>query len=126
MATRTEQLFGTVLVVEDSIIISLDTADTLRDLGFEDVIVARTSAEALAALADGLAFRAVVLDLDLDGESATPVARAARAAGLPVIVASGHADPGLDPAFQGAPRLRKPYAREALAQALFQALGIPG
>ncbi|WP_052341410.1 response regulator [Salinarimonas rosea] len=114
--------FGCILLAEDSAIIALDTADTLRELGFEEVLVARDATAAQTLLAARTDLRALVLDLDLDGESGTPVARAARAAGLPVVVASGYADPGPDPAFVGVPRLRKPYTREALAQALAQAL----
>ncbi|WP_372424904.1 hypothetical protein [Salinarimonas chemoclinalis] len=114
--------FGCILLAEDSAIIALDTAETLTDLGFEEVLVARDAAAAHALLAVRTDLRALVLDLDLDGESGTPVARAARAAGLPVVVASGHADPGPDPAFVGAPLLRKPYTRDALARALARAL----
>ncbi|MGP9819991.1 response regulator [Salinarimonas sp. NSM] len=113
---------GCILLAEDSAIIALDTADTLRELGFEEVLVARDADAAHTLLAARADLRALVLDLDLDGESGTPVARAARAAGVPVVVASGHADPGPDPAFVGAPLLRKPYTWEALAAALARAL----
>lgn len=126
MSPTVQTFEGTILLVEDSEIISLDTADMLLDLGFREVLVARTGAEALAQLAArGAELRAVVLDLDLNGESALPVAEAAVRLGAPVVVASGHSEGGKHPALASAPILRKPYAEADMRLALAAALAAP-
>lgn len=126
MNGRTGAFDGSILLVEDSEIISLDTADILLEVGFSEVLVARTVAEATALVAaHAPRLRAVVLDLELDGESGEPVAIAARAAGVPVVVATGHADVSGRPALAAAPLVRKPYSEGDLRLALTAALAAP-
>lgn len=126
MNGQTSAFTGSILLVEDSEIISLDTADMLLDFGFLEVLVARTVAEATDLLeAHGPKLRALLLDLELDGESGEPIAEAARAAGLPVVVATGHADVSGHAALVSAPLLRKPYSESDLRLALTAALAAP-
>lgn len=121
--TDTHQSFHEcIFLVEDDPVISLDTADTLQDLGFDVVLLAACSADAIARIAGAPDLRAVVLDLDLKGEDAAPVAAAAGAAGVPVVVASGHSESVHETPLAAAQRIVKPYSPPELREALERAL----
>jgi ActR/RegA family two-component response regulator len=107
-----------VLVVEDSIIIALDTEENLRRLGVTDVRVESTVAGALAAIAENRPDFAVI-DFNLGGESSEPIAAALRDADVRFVVATGYADG--DGAFDrlgAAAVLRKPYGKGDIERAI--------
>jgi CheY-like chemotaxis protein len=84
-----------ILVVDDEVLVRMDTADTLRDAGFI-VIEASSACEALRKFGDGLAFRGLVTDVEMPGASNGYVlAERARAtkADLAVVVISGRIRP---------------------------------
>lgn len=108
-----------VLVVEDNMIIALDTEQHLLDLGVERVDLAASNAAALAVLDDDQPDFAV-LDFNLGDETSEPVAQALEARGVRFAFASGYGDvDGLagDYAHKVAVLL-KPYSRDDLAEAL--------
>jgi DNA-binding response OmpR family regulator len=111
-----------VLVVEDDAIIALDLKQALEELGCVVLGPAATVGEALLLL-DRVRPRAVLLDLGLGGELATPVADALTAAAVPFLLVTGYGDRDLnEPAVRGAPRLAKPFGVEALEAALLDLL----
>lgn len=100
-----------VLVVEDSIIIALDTEENLRRLGVADVQVESSVAGALAAIAESPPDFALI-DFNLGGESSEPIAEALRAAGVRFVLATGYAEGGSTFERLGADAvLRKPYGK---------------
>ncbi len=110
-----------VLLVEDNPIIATDVEGMLLDAGAEAVRVAATRADALAeALAS--AYAVAVLDLDIAGEPAAPVAAALKQRGVPFVIITGSPEVPEDPAFSGVRKLSKPFAAVALSAAVADAL----
>ncbi|WP_324073861.1 MAG: GAF domain-containing protein [Erythrobacter sp.] len=102
---------GRVLVVEDSIIIALDTEENLKRIGIADVRVESSVAGALAAIAESPPDFALI-DFNLNGESSEPIAVALRAAGVRFVLATGYADTsGALDRLGAAAVLRKPYGK---------------
>ena len=110
-----------VLVAEDVAVISMLVEDGLRDAGATVLGPACSLGDALrlveGAAADG-GVDAAVIDIDLQGERATPVADKLAALGVPFLFATGYGD-GCDTGGHGAaPILRKPYCTGSLIAAV--------
>jgi DNA-binding NtrC family response regulator len=97
-----------ILVVEDEALVAMLVEDALMDAGFGIIGPAATVEEAMRLL-DQERPDAVVLDLNLAGETSTPVADAAAARGIPYVIATGYGAAGLPPGHQKAMVLAKPY-----------------
>jgi DNA-binding response OmpR family regulator len=97
-----------VLVVEDEALVAMLVEDALLDAGFGVMGPAATVEEALALL-DHERPDAVVLDLNLAGETSTPVADLLAARGIPYVIATGYGASGLPAGHQDAMVLAKPY-----------------
>jgi len=107
-----------VLLVEDSIIIALDTEENLKRLGVAEVRIESTVAGAIAAIAAARPDLAVI-DFDLGGESSAPVAAALKAAGVRFVLATGYDETLGEFARLGAAAvLKKPYGRAEIAAAI--------
>lgn len=107
-----------VLLVEDSIIIALDTEETLKQLGVERVRTAGRAARALELIAQAAPDFAL-LDVNLGAESSFEVAQKLRALGVPFAFATGYGEQsGLPPEFAGVPILAKPYSAETIGALL--------
>lgn len=114
-----------ILVVEDSMIIALDTEECLLTLGAEEVSVKATVADAIGAI-NGTDFDFALLDFNLGSESCAPVAEELRARGIPFWLATGYGEMADKVAELGALGvLIKPYGRHELARLMeeFAALG---
>ncbi len=110
-----------VLVVEDSIIIALDTEENLKRLGVGEVRIASSVTGALAAIANAPPDFAII-DFNLGGESSEPVADALRAAGVRFVLATGYAEgAGSFERMGAAAVLRKPYGMTEIERLLTQA-----
>jgi DNA-binding NtrC family response regulator len=103
-----------VLLLEDSMLIALDTQDVLRECGVSDIALAANVAQALAALGEGMPDFAV-LDFNLGDETSEPVALALDAAGVPYCFATGYGD-ALDRITVAPPYgvLKKPYSQDQI------------
>ncbi len=117
-----------VLVVEDEYIIAADLADALADLAIEVVGPAGNAAQALALIAaerlDG-----AILDINLNGEEAYPVADALIARHVPVVFATGYDRSAIRPPYEDIPRCEKPVEGRRVVDLLFRAKpagGSPG
>lgn len=106
-----------VLVVEDEALVAMLVEDALLDAGASVIGPAATVAEALALL-ERETPDAAVLDLNLAGETSTPVADALAARGVPFVVATGYGADGLPPGHASVPVLAKPYDPDDLTAAL--------
>ena len=76
-----------LLLVEDEPLVAFDNEHVLSDAGFEIVATVDRADSAVAALGKGADL--VVADVTLAGGSGIDVARAAQAAGVPVLFVSG-------------------------------------
>jgi DNA-binding response OmpR family regulator len=106
-----------VLIVEDEPMIALSIEDVLIDAGFEIAGVVSKLEKALGLIESG-ACDAAIVDANLAGLSASPVAIALTALGLPFIVLSGYSREQMQGAFAGACFLQKPCRPELLIETL--------
>ena len=111
-----------LLVVEDEFVIALDLQNLLEAAGHEVVALAASVPDALALLAAGAApgrqplLDGAVLDVNLRGEPATPVADALAARGVPFVFVSGYGAAGRPAGHEAAPVLAKPYSEGDLLE----------
>ena len=116
------QLTGSVpsnaLVVEDSIIIAMDTEDCLRELGVADIDVSSTVAGALASIEKRQPAFAI-LDYNLGSESSERVAEELHRRKVPFWLATGYGEMGERINELGARGLlTKPYGKNELTEVL--------
>lgn len=111
-----------VLLVEDSIVTALDTAETIRSWGFEVIGPCGGVDEAMALIAEQ-APTVAVLDINLGEEDSFPLADALRQRGIPFLFLSAYeARAILPPRFAEAVCLTKPFVPEQLSAALSRVL----
>ncbi len=107
-----------VLVVEDSMIIALDTEENLKQMGVPSVTVAGSVMAALEAIKQRPPDFAIV-DFNLGDESSAPVAKALRDKKVPFVLATGYAQLGDQVEELGARSLlHKPYGRSEIEELL--------
>ena len=106
-----------ILVVEDEALVAMLVEDALLDAGAIVIGPVATVAEALSLLQREKPDVAV-LDLNLAGETSTPVADALVTMGVPFVVATGYGADGLPPGHVTVPVLAKPYDPDDLTTAL--------
>ncbi len=111
---RKKRRIARLLVVEDEPLVAFDNEHALSDAGFEVVATVPRADAAVAALDDGIDL--VVSDIQLAGGSGLDVARAARAAGVPVLFVSGSCPVEAQALAAGC--LAKPYAPRDLIAAI--------
>jgi CheY-like chemotaxis protein len=112
-----------VLIVEDDAVIRILVAEMLEELGYVVAGQAARVDEAVALVNSGLAFDAAILDVNLDGMTAEPIAVAIEKRGLPFVFATGYGATGIPRRYRGRPVLQKPFAIEQLSDALKQFAG---
>lgn len=110
-----------VFVVEDEGPIALLIEDMLLDLGCE-VIASAARLDQACKLASTLAIDLAVLDLNLHGSSALPVALVLRERGIPFVFSTGYGSTGLTEDFESYPTLTKPFALDHLRESILLAL----
>jgi len=98
-----------IMVVEDEALVAMLVEDALVDAGFDVVGPVATVQEALTLLDQGAQPEAAVLDLNLAGETSTPIADALAERGVPFVVATGYGAAGLPSEHKDVPVLAKPY-----------------
>ncbi|MEO0463931.1 MAG: HWE histidine kinase domain-containing protein [Pseudomonadota bacterium] len=100
-----------MLLVEDSMIIALDTEENLRRLGVNSVDLSSNVSGALAAIEQRQPDLAI-LDFNLGDGSSMPVAKELVRRGVPFVLATGYAELGEKASEIGARYLlRKPYGK---------------
>jgi DNA-binding NtrC family response regulator len=105
-----------ILIVEDEPMLALDVEQALVDAGFVIAGVAGTLDKALAIIARG-DLDAAIVDANLDGISAAPVAAALTARGLPFIISSGYSPEQQPEALRFAPLVEKPCQPQQIIEA---------
>lgn len=102
-----------VLIIDDEPLIALDMEASMRAAGFEVVGLGRNADEAVAFIERG-GIDVAILDANLRGESAEPVAERLRAAGIAFVAVSGYSSEQLGDWLGDAKLISKPYRDEQL------------
>jgi len=104
-----------ILVVEDEMLLALFVEAVLHDLGC--IVVGPVSKLDVAVrLASEETLDAAVLDVNIRGGDVFPAAEHLAARGIPFVLASGYGDWTLPAAWQGKPRLTKPFTAGELEE----------
>ena len=112
------RLSGTVLIVEDNLIIAMGAEVILLELGARHVETAASVNHALKAIERALPSFAL-LDINLGAESSLPVGYRLKELGVPFMFATGYGERAPLPAeLSDAPIVQKPYTRELIEKAL--------
>ena len=111
-----KQQHARILIVEDEPLIALELEEFLIEAGFRVAIAGKL--EKALALIESAAFDAAIVDANLAGVSASPLASALTARGLPFIVLSGYSSNQLQGLFLGALFIQKPFPPAQLTNAL--------
>ncbi len=119
-AVRKQPNGSRVLVVEDEAMVSMMLEDMLSDLGCEVVGPAPSLSVGLE-LARTAEMDAAVLDVNLSGEKAFPIADVLAQRGVPFIYATGYGRAGLREDDATRPVVQKPYSAQELARTLREA-----
>ena len=111
-----------VLIVEDEFLLAMELEALLEQRGGTVLGCVSSVGQALAVL-DREQPEIALLDVNLKGERATPVAAALRARGVRFVLISGYSGRQLsEPVLRDAPRVDKPVSCRALKQAVHRAL----
>ena len=112
------------LMVEDEFLVSMLVESIVSDLG-------ATVVGPYSRLADGLAaartenFDGAILDLNLRGEAAEPLADLLMGRGVPFLFVTGYQREGIDRRYASIPVLQKPIDAEALKRILSSLVEVP-
>ncbi|MEM5521429.1 HWE histidine kinase domain-containing protein [Sulfitobacter sp. AS59] len=118
------RLQGECLVLEDNMVIALDAADMLSDLGAKHVSTASSVATALPLIEKRDIYFAL-LDVNLGDETSLPVIEKCLELGIPTVLATGYgANSAVVERFPDVPVLNKPYNSDSLKQVAAKALDI--
>ncbi len=116
-----QQAAARVLIVEDEPLIALSLEDVLVDAGFRVAGVAGKLERALSVIESGRC-DAAIIDTNLAGVSASPVAAALAARGLPFVILSGYSQEQMPSEFAGMPFLQKPCPPARLVETMSRLL----
>ena len=106
-----------LLVVEDEALVAMMVETILTDLGCVVVGPVGRLAAALELVAT-VALDGAIVDVNVGGEQAYPLADALAAAGVPFVFATGYGRAGLDERYADVPVLQKPFEEAALERAV--------
>lgn len=110
------------LVVEDEGPIALLIEDMLLDLGCE-IAASAAELDRACAIAREATMDFALLDLNLNGRSAMPVAYILRERGVPFVFSTGYGVGGLPEEFSTHLTLGKPFGLDDLREKIVRALG---
>jgi CheY-like chemotaxis protein len=110
-----------VLVVEDESLVAMLVEDTLYDLDCTVVAVASNLSDALDK-ASSMDFDVAILDVNLNGSPAFPIAERLLRRKIPFIFSTGYGLAGVPEAFSRVPVLAKPFRQGDVGRALKAAI----
>ena len=112
-----------VLLVEDETLVAMLLEDMIVELGGTVVGSASRVERALEMVRDGTTeIDLAVLDVNLGGAEAFPVANALVERGVPFAFSTGYGNSGLPPAWRDRPTLQKPFTQQQVMIVLARAL----
>jgi DNA-binding NtrC family response regulator len=107
-----------VLVVEDEMLVGMTVEDALVDAGCEVVGPVGQVDKALALLVEDARLDAAVMDMNLGGQSADPVAEALTLRRIPFVILTGYGTMSLPESYPHARVLSKPTDPGLLTRAV--------
>ena len=119
MATETPATQAKRILVEDEVMIRMLLEDMLGEVGYTVAAEAARIKEALEATKNA-DFDLAILDANLNGQPASPVADALVARGTPFVFATGYGE--VPEPYCDRPTLKKPFHMDGLKQMLQSAL----
>jgi CheY-like chemotaxis protein len=111
----------TVLIVEDETIVAMLLEDMLEELGCSRVLHAGSIDEAIGLVRERKPDAAMV-DVNLGGVYAYPVAASLAEAGVPFVFTTGYGADGIAAEWAARPVVQKPFSMENLSATLKRAL----
>ena len=111
-----------ILIVEDEFFIALVVEEALQSAGYVTVGPIATLSKAIVA-ADTAEFDAAVLDINLNGEMAYPVAEKLLARGKRLVFTTGYGLHDMPARFRSLPVVAKPFLANRLVDAISKILG---
>ncbi|WP_316178177.1 HWE histidine kinase domain-containing protein [Bradyrhizobium sp. SZCCHNRI1009] len=116
----TPRLSGTVLIVEDNLIIAMGAEVILLELGARHIDTAASVNQALKSIERAVPSFAL-LDINLGAESSLPVGHRLKELGVPFMFATGYGERAPIPVeLSDMPVIQKPYTREVVEKALMK------
>ncbi|MGO9986569.1 MAG: response regulator [Rhodomicrobium sp.] len=109
------------LVVEDETLVAMLIEEYLEELGCVVALSVRRVDKGLEGLQD-IGVDIGVLDVNVAGESVSPIAELLNARNIPFIFASGYGARGVEARWSGRPVIQKPFAVRDLHMALLSSL----
>lgn len=106
-----------ILVIEDEAVVAMLIEDTLGEMGCAVIGTASWLYDAMNKVCS-LAFDAAIVDVNLNGAVAYPVAEALKERSIPFVFATGYGRAGVPDDFDGVPLLQKPFQQRDLERAL--------
>jgi CheY-like chemotaxis protein len=106
-----------VLLAEDEPLIAMDGEASLRALGVQLVVLARSVSEGLNAIGSST-LDAAFLDLRLGADTSVPLAERLAAAGVPFAFLTGYQGDAIPPVFKDRPVVAKPFTPDLLLKTL--------
>ena len=122
MVANTSLTDKRILVVEDEYFLMEDLCRDLQEAGAVVVGPAPSVAQALALIETEPAIDAAILDVNLGGEMAFPVADALQRRDCPFVFTTGYSDSILGGRYPDVPRVEKPVEFRRLAKTLADAM----
>ncbi|MEJ8574356.1 HWE histidine kinase domain-containing protein [Microbaculum marinum] len=117
-AVEPTKISGNVLLVEDNMLIALDSEDFLEEMGASKVFLAATVAKAMQVI-DSEDIVMAILDVNLGSETSEPVADRLSQADIPFAFATGYGEiSSYTEKHPQAPLLQKPFSAENLREAV--------
>jgi CheY-like chemotaxis protein len=107
-----------VLVVEDEYLVAMDMSAYLEAAGAQ-VVGPASNVDAALEVLKRSELDGAILDVNLRGEMAYPVADALAARGIPFVFTTGYDARTVPARFAGVKRCEKPTTPEAISRALF-------
>ena len=111
-----------ILAIEDEYYLAMDLERDLRADGAIVLGPVPSVAQAIEMIGREPMIDAAILDLNLGGEMAHPVAKTLAGRGIPFLFTTGYSDGDLDLRYPGIMRCEKPVAFAELKRALTQLL----
>jgi CheY-like chemotaxis protein len=114
----------TILVIEDDYLVAMVAIDYLEDAGAKVMGPVGSVDEALAFIESHRgSFDAAIIDLNLHGTKAYPIADLLTAHGTGFVFATGYGVEAMDDAYKHFPRCEKPFSGERMIKALVSVCG---
>ena len=107
-----------VLIVEDEYLLAEEVCDLVKEMGAAAVGPFSNAAAALEFLLQGPQPDIAVLDIDLQGRPAFPVAEVLLARTVPFLFVTGFGGGAIPPKYRNTIRIQKPYSLETLRAGL--------